>query len=307
MPGSNNAAMVILASRPLARSSRSDPRIVKAAVDRRLAELLPLAGPGDELAAAMRYALLTPGKRVRPILTILTAWEVGPEDLRALDAGCALEMIHAASLILDDMPAMDDANERRGQMATHVKYGEDVAMLCAISLLSHAFATVSAMPGVDSVTRCSLVAILARAVGVEGLAGGQYRDLRSTFRDDSRAVEEANRRKTGTLFMAAADCVTALLQIDGKTADVLRGCADKLGQAYQLFDDMLDGTRSPGNEHCEDHGKTTVLSLRGYDEARRTLTDHLDDALAGLRPDGALSVYIRSLFSSDHILAEAAR
>ena len=122
--------MVVLAPLAPDRCSRSDPRYLKAAVDRRLAD-----------AAARRHALGRTGCRAcatafsrpasasGPILTMLAAWELGADDLRALDAGCALEMVHAASLILDDLPAMDNARERRGQPATHVRFGEDVAML----------------------------------------------------------------------------------------------------------------------------------------------------------------------------------
>lgn len=296
--------MVVLASRPADRYSRTDLRVLKSAIDRRLGSLLPPVERRGDLGEAMRYSLLAPGKRIRPILTVLAGWEVGPRDLQALDAGCALEMVHAASLVLDDMPAMDDARERRGQPATHVKFGEDVAMLCAITLLSQSFATLAAMREIDAATRSSLVAILAQAVGVDGLAGGQYRDLRPVPTGGPALVEDANRKKTGALFVAAAEMAVALHRLDGDAAGPLRRCADELGQAYQLLDDLLDSGKAGEAGHCEDVGKVTLLTLLGQDETKRKLRGHVEGALDGLQPDGSLAGYVRSLFVGDHVRAE---
>ena len=260
---------------------------------------MPTAHTGD-LGAAMRYAVLAPGKRIRPTLTVLAAWEVGTQDLRSLDAGCALEMVHAASLVLDDMPSMDDASERRGQPATHVRFGEDVAMLCAITLLSHAFATLSTMHGVEPEKRCALVAILAQAVGTEGLAGGQYRDLRPSTRGGPMLVQDVNRKKTGALFVAAADMAAVLHQVDGEASEPIRRCTVELGHAYQIFDDLLDGAK-PNGDPSEDAGKVTLLSLLGQDGARTRLQTHIESALSGLRPEGALAGYIRSLFGVERV------
>ena len=262
---------------------------------------MPRAGHNGDLGAAMRYAVLAPGKRIRPTLTVLASWEVGPQDLRGLDAGCALEMVHAASLVLDDMPAMDDARERRGQPATHVKFGEDIAMLCAITLLSQAFATLSAMRDIDTATRCAMIGILAQAVGVEGLSGGQYRDLRPAAKTGPMLVEDANRRKTGALFVAAAEMAVALHRLDDEAAEPLRRCTVELGQAYQMLDDLID-SKCGADDRFEDSGKVTLLALLGQDEARRKLRRHVEGALSGLRPDGQLAKYIGSLFN--HARAE---
>jgi geranylgeranyl diphosphate synthase, type II len=108
-------------SQPPIRCSRSDSRVLRAAVERRLKALLPGDEPMNALTRAVRHALLAPGKRVRPLLTALATRELGGDELDALDAGCALEMVHAASLVLDDLPAMDDAVSRRGQPATHAR------------------------------------------------------------------------------------------------------------------------------------------------------------------------------------------
>jgi geranylgeranyl diphosphate synthase, type II len=290
----------LVAPRFADRCSRTDPRVLKGAVERRLNTLLPAETHASDLGSAMRYAVLAPGKRIRPILTVLAAWEVGAQDLRALDAGCALEMVHSASLVLDDMPAMDDTPERRGQPATHVKFGEDVAMLGAITLLSQAFATVGRMPEVDSATRCTLVSILARAVGLEGLAGGQFRDLRPSAHRGVAVIEDVNGKKTGALFLAAADMAVALCGVDDFKAAPLRRCAEELGQAYQLLDDLLDSAKRVEVDRLEDAGKVTLLSLVGQDEARRKLSMHVEAALDPLRADGGLARYIRSLFLGDH-------
>ena len=279
------------------RCSRTDPKFVKAAVDRRLRALLPGQGrqPND-LAAALSYSLLAPGKRIRPILTVLAAWELGEQDLTALDAGCALEMVHTASLILDDLPAMDDADTRRGQPATHVRFGEDVAMLAAITLLSMAYGTIGGMAHVPGDVRCHLIGILARAIGPDGLTGGQYADLRPRMIDDVHAAAEANKRKTGALFVAAAEIATALQGVSQAEANGLHRSIGELGQAYQLFDDLIDSADVDRNGRPQDAEKATIPSLVGLDAARSRLRGHVDGALDGLRPASPLAGYIRALF-----------
>jgi geranylgeranyl diphosphate synthase, type II len=279
------------------RDARSDPRVLKTAIDYRLAKLLPdVPGSGD-LGAALRYSLLAPGKRIRPLLTILAAWESGHDDLMALDAGCALEMVHAASLILDDLPAMDDAPERRGQASTHVRFGEDVAMLSAITLLNQAYATIAGMEGVDAATRCALIAILSRAVGLQGLAGGQYADLRPGERREATGISRTTHLKTGVLFVAAVDMAAAVHRIRADVALQLRTCATELGQAFQLLDDLIDSRAFAMPGRREDDGKATLLALLGQDAVHRRLRGHMDAALAGLQATGPLASFIRSIFA----------
>src|SRR4051812_48094366 len=193
------------AAAPPPRCSRRDPRVLRSVIDRRLAALVPLANHPSPLDQAVRYALLAPGKRVRPFLAILAAAELGADELDALDAGCALEMVHAASLILDDLPAMDDAPLRRGQPSTHVAFGQEVAILSSVVLQSRAYATAANAARIEPQTRCVLVTILARAVGRDGLAGGQYEDLSNGGDTPLARVMDANHLKTGMLFMAAVE------------------------------------------------------------------------------------------------------
>ena len=303
---SQHRAMVALAPLAQDRCSRSDPKYLKAAVDRRLRVLLPAARGSNDLLSALSYSLLAPGKRIRPILTVLAAWELGERDLTALDAGCALEMVHTASLILDDLPAMDDAATRRGQPATHIRFGEDVAMLAAITLLSLAYGTIGNMTHVSSEVRCTLVGILARAIGPDGLAGGQFVDLRPSLTGGLREAADANHRKTGALFVAAAEIAAAIHGAQHGEAEPLHRCVCELGQAYQIFDDLIDSVGFSHSGRPEDAGRATILSLIGADAARLRLRNHVEAALAGLRPSSPLAAYVRTLFGSVSLEPELA-
>jgi geranylgeranyl diphosphate synthase, type II len=285
------------------KCSRKDPKILRAVVDRRLAALSGPPTQGSELDRALRYVVLAPGKRIRPILTVYTGWELGQEDLRALDAGCALELVHAASLVLDDMPCMDDAMLRRGQPTAHVAFGEDVAMLASIALLSRAFGLLSTTPHILPATRARLVAILADAVGTDGLAGGQLNDLRSGRNGSVRDLADRNHLKTGVLFVAAVEMAAAISGVEDDRLVALRDFANELGQAFQLFDDLLDADASAqaiGKDINQDADKETFVSLLGRDEVARRLHGHLDAALAYLTRvsggTGPLTGFIRSLF-----------
>jgi geranylgeranyl diphosphate synthase type II len=160
---------------------------VRAAIETRLSELLPESGNERDLVAlAMRESTLAPGKRMRPVLLVLAAEGLAENNRdhdnqasrQAVDLGCAVEMIHAASLVLDDMPCMDNAALRRGQPTVHLKFGEDVAILTAIALLSRAFGVVATISDLAATTRTELVEVLANTVGMQGLVRGQFQDLR---------------------------------------------------------------------------------------------------------------------------------
>ncbi len=272
-------------------------RVLRAAIDRRLNALFPRVAGDTTLEQAIRYAVLSPGKRIRPALAVLASWELGRDDLRALDPGCALEMVHAASLILDDLPCMDDAPLRRGEPATHRAFGEDVAMLAAITLLSRAFSTAASAPGLTAEQRTKLVSILSRAIGSEGLAGGQYRDLRAggTF-SAMDSVSDANHRKTGALFVAAVEMAGVVAEASDARMAELRGFATDLGQAFQILDDLDDG--EGGTDGLgEDGDKVTILSFMGRQSARDHLNRHLTQARAALRPEGELAMFLGAIFA----------
>jgi len=282
---------------PPARCSRRDPRVLRAVIDRRLESLLPPLRESSPLDEAMRYALLAPGKRIRPFLTVLAAAELGANELDALDAGCALEMVHAASLILDDLPSMDDAPWRRGQPSTHVVFGEDGAILAAVSLLARAYATVGTAARLDANTRCELVGILARSVGTAGLAGGQYQDLRPGLGAPLDRITGANHLKTGMLFVAAVEMAGAIAGADARHLDRMLVFATHLGQGFQLLDDLTDAQGYDSAGSGEDAGKLTLLSVLGQDEVRHRLDRHLAQALDEVSPDGTLAQFVRGVFN----------
>ncbi len=278
----------------------------RAAVDRRLAELTPdRTERPRRLAEAARYALLSPGKRFRPMLTLLATREFGGEPGVALDAACAFEMVHAASLILDDLPCMDDANLRRGRNTTHREFDEASAILASVGLLNRAFGVLADDGGLAPALRIELTRRLSDAVGFQGLVAGQAMDLEDRSRDRSPAdLELLNHRKTGVLMVAAAE---AGALIAGASDDAVRGVGEfarHLGLAFQINDDVLDvqGGADVGKDLGKDAGMATVVSVLGLDGARRALEGHLESAEAALSKAGGggglLAPYVLALFEA---------
>ena len=270
-------------------------------VDARLDELLPKVG-GDAVSLAMRDCLLAGGKRVRPSLLVLAARGLGHESPALLDLGCAVEMIHSASLILDDLPCMDDASLRRGRPTTHRQYGEDVAMLSMVALLSRAFGLVSSAPGIAPDIRAEMVTQLSRAVGDQGLVRGQYQDLHAAEHlRDVDDVTTTNTLKTGALFQATLALAGLAANASATVASHLQYFALALGQAYQLYDDLTDGLAVNGKDIDQDRGKATLVALLGEREVRRRLAGHLDEAdlhlVAIFGADSPLSRFMHALFS----------
>lgn len=250
------------------------------AIETRLAQLLAPANAGsDPLTAAMRAGSLGAGKRMRPLLLLCVAHDLGCTAPALVDIACAVEMVHAASLMLDDMPCMDDAALRRGQPAIHVQYGEDVAVLASVALLSRAFCVLADAPAIPATIRTRLVASLACTVGTQGLVRGQFEDLHGGSRSASD-IAATNELKTGVLLGAAVDMAAIVANADADTARSLRAFAYAAGQAFQLRDDFLDGADSAltGKDSGKDAGKATLVAALGRDEARRRLLGHLDEA-----------------------------
>jgi len=273
-------------------------------VDRRLAELIP--SPEEEpgrLGEAAHYALLAPGKRFRPMLTLLTAEAFGAPIARALDVACSMEMVHAASLVLDDLPSMDDARLRRGRPTTHRVYGEADAILASVGLLTRAFGVIGAADCLPAEHRSELVMSLAEAVGFHGLVAGQALDLAERNRPRTVAELDAlNHRKTGVLMMAAAEAGALIGGADPAARRELGEFARRIGLAFQIRDDLIDvdGGDHVGKDVGKDAGMTTVVSALGPRAAVAAIETHLaaaDAALAKAGCDGRLGVFARSLFS----------
>ena len=235
----------------------------------------------DLLNAAMRAAALGAGKRMRPLLVMLVARDLGCTSPALVDVACAVELVHAASLILDDMPCMDNALLRRGRPTVHVQFGEDVTILAAIALLSRAFGILAAAQDVPPAVRARLVARLAETVGTQGLVQGQYLDLRGN-RGTENDIAVTNELKTGVLLGVAVDMAAIVAQAEDTVAASLRAFALAAGHAFQLRDDFLDvaGNDSAvtGKDTGKDAHKATLINAVGQDEARRRLALHLHDA-----------------------------
>jgi geranylgeranyl diphosphate synthase type II len=250
----------------------SYPEDLRAAVDAALAELsFSHAGPTEGLDEAMRYSLLAGGKRVRPVLALATARALGGEPECLLPAACAIELIHTYSLIHDDLPAMDDDELRRGQPTSHVKYGEDVAILAGDGLFAEAMRLFCTQPGEPALVLAAL-GELAGATGVDGMVGGQYVDIigRESGAEGLRALHAL---KTGRLIAASVGVVLILEGLGEPETIPYRRFADELGVLFQIVDDILDVTESDerlGKPHGSDerHGKLTYVSLFGLERAR---------------------------------------
>jgi geranylgeranyl diphosphate synthase, type II len=287
----------------------------KAAVDERLAVLLA-AHPDDppRLRQAMRHAALSPGKRFRPVLTLLAARQCGVTDWRALDAACAIEMVHAASLILDDLPCMDDAALRRGQPTTHRVFGEDIAILAAVGLLNEAYAVIAASEGLEPASKAGLCRILAATVGAAGLLGGQEFDLRDRrSATDSATIARFNHAKTGVLMVGAVDFGAVIAGADAETRRGFAAFARHIGEAFQMADDIIDATGATaeaGKDVGKDFGReATVITLFGARGAREAVHAHLERGCAELAATryGAdpLAQFARASFA-EQLLAQTA-
>lgn len=242
------------------------------------------------LHEAMRYAALSGGKRVRPLL-VHAAGEVSGADPAACDAAaCAVEMIHAYSLVHDDMPCMDDDDLRRGRPTVHKAYDEATALLVGDALQTQAFIVLTGAEAVAPAARLKLVAELALASGSTGMAGGQAIDLQNVGRAMTRdALEAMHRMKTGALLRASVRMGALCGEIDAQGLAALDRYAAAVGLAFQVVDDILDvtaDTATLGKTAGKDaaHDKPTYVSLMGLEAARElagALRADAHQALAG--------------------------
>jgi geranylgeranyl diphosphate synthase, type II len=264
----------------------SYPENLRAQVDAELDRLRFSAQPPTTgLEEAMRYSLLAGGKRVRPVLALATARALGAEPARYLKVAAAIELIHTYSLIHDDLPAMDDDELRRGLPTSHVKFGEDVAILAGDGLFAEAIRLLCAQPGEPSRVLAAL-AELAAATGVDGMVGGQYVDVAGEARDAER-LRALHGLKTGRLIAAAVGVVLTLEGVAEPETIPYRRFAGELGVLFQIVDDILDVTGSDeqlGKPHGSDerHGKLTYVSLFGLERARELAAESHTEATAAL-------------------------
>jgi geranylgeranyl diphosphate synthase type II len=268
----------------------SYPDDLRGLVDDALAQLhFSAAAPTAGLEEAMRYSLLAGGKRVRPVLALATARALGAEPERFLPVASAIELIHTYSLIHDDLPAMDDDELRRGLPTSHVKFGEDVAILAGDGLFAEAVRLFCEQPGEPAKVLAALRE-LAGAIGVDGMVGGQYVDVIGASAD-AEELRDLHALKTGRLIAASVNVVLLLEGTAEPETMPYRRFAEELGVLFQIVDDILDVTESDeqlGKPHGSDerHGKTTYVSLFGLDRARELAAESHAKATAALAGAG---------------------
>ena len=261
---------------------------VEAALSRWVIDDAP-AGLGD----AMRYAVLDGGKRLRPLLVLAANEAVGGNDEAALRAACAVELIHAYSLVHDDMPCMDNDVLRRGKPTVHVKFGQAQALLAGDALQALAFELLApAGDAVPAPIQATLCRMLAQAAGHAGMAGGQAIDLASIgIALDEDQLREMHRRKTGALLQGSVMMGAACGQTTLSVRSALQVYGSAVGLAFQVVDDILDVTadsvtlgKTAGKD--ADQNKPTYVSVLGLERSRAYARELLEEALAALAATG---------------------
>jgi geranylgeranyl diphosphate synthase type II len=246
------------------------------------------------LEEAMRYSLLAGGKRIRPVLALATARSIGLEPESVLPAAAAIELIHTYSLIHDDLPAMDDDELRRGMPTSHVKFGENVAILAGDGLFAEAMRLYCDHQQGEPERVVAGLGELVTATGISGMVGGQYVDV-TTFdlkgggaaNADPEALREMHALKTGRLIAASVGVVLQLGNLNEAAKITYRRFAEELGVLFQIVDDILDVTGSDeelGKPSGSDerHGKLTYVSAFGLERARELASESHRNARAAL-------------------------
>lgn len=261
-------------------------------VDDRLAGLLP----GDstrpkELAEAMRYACLAPGKRMRPALCLASCEAVGGHADLALNAACALELVHCFSLIHDDLPALDNDDLRRGRPTCHKAFGEAIAILAGDALFALAFEAVAA-PKIglvpSHVHRIDCLRILTRAVGMSGLVAGEAADIVAEGGPvDIELLQFIHTHKTGALISASCEIGAVIGAGSPAAVQQLAGFGRLVGLAFQIADDILNETSTAGQlgksaGSDREHRKATYPSLVGIEESRKEALRLAEEAVTFL-------------------------
>jgi len=261
------------------------------AVESALLAWVPQEAPAG-LGQAMRYGVLDGGKRLRPLLVLASNQAVAGLREAALRAACAVELIHAYSLIHDDMPCMDNDILRRGKPTVHVQFGEAQAMLAGDAMQALAFEVLTPDCGVPPALQARLCSLLARSAGYAGMAGGQAIDLASIGMPlDERSLRNMHQRKTGALLRSSVLMGAACGNPTPRAWTALEAYGEALGLAFQIVDDILDTTQASATlgktagKDFDDNNPTSVTVL-GLEAARRRADDLRDQAQAALARSG---------------------
>lgn len=260
-------------------------------IEQELNRLVPVRhGPYQHLFESARYALLGGGKRLRPILTLTTTRMLEGDPQLALIPACTLELIHAYSMIHDDLPCMDNDDYRRGKLTVHRKYSEGHAVLTGDFLLTYAFEVLATHPHLSPDKKSQLIATLAHRSGSEGMIGGQVMDLAYEGKKvplDTLRLLHCN--KTAALITAAIEFGGIISNATTSQMDCLRQFGEAIGLAFQVIDDILDVTSSQtkhGKAIASDirNEKSTYVSLLGIDHAQAYALNFYNQAIKALKP-----------------------
>lgn len=233
------------------------------------------------LQESVNYTLYSGGKRVRPLFCFIVGELFGVPKERLITTACALEMIHTSSLIMDDLPHMDDGKVRRGKPANHMVFGQDVSALASIGLLTRAYEIVLNDPELPDEKKTRVVSRLAHTVGINGLVGGQFVDLKfSNENVDAASLEYIHTHKTASLFITSGVTAAIIGSANDNEISALEVYAKNLGFAFQILDDLLD---MEGN--AEDVGKSLqkdkggFVTLYGVEKSKQLVQEYTDKAL----------------------------
>ena len=255
-----------------------------------------------DLYEAMRYSLLSGGKRLRPVMTLEFSRLCGLDWHKAVPVGCALELVHTYSLIHDDLPCMDDDDLRRGKPTNHKVYGETLAVLAGDALQPEAYRLILTAPGLTDTQRADCALILAKASGADGMVAGQVLDTLHNCRTEPE-VAEVHHLKTGAMIAGACMLGTAAAGSDEAVRKAAEEYGYQLGLAFQIRDDMLDviGNAAEFGKPIgsdKEEGKVTYVDLLGLDACGKLvheLTEKAVAAVSGLDRDGFLTALAESL------------
>lgn len=257
-------------------------------IEKTCSELIPLTDKAyNEIFIAARYSLLAGGKRLRPLLAILTAQMLGIPPDQSVASSCALEMIHTYSLIHDDLPCMDDDDFRRGKPSLHKAFPEGIAVLAGDYLLTYAFEVLVNAKHLNADQKLELISVLAKSSGGDGMIAGQVMDIMAAEVDLTR-LKQTHLNKTGMLIAASMEFGAIIGKATIEQQNLLRQFGLDIGLAFQIVDDILDVTQSQekhGRNVPSDliNGKTTYVSLIGLKESKSLAKSLTDKALINLK------------------------
>ena len=283
-------------------SKREDLRRL---VNKSLLERIPSESDvGEDLLEAMRYAVMGGGKRIRPIFTLAACESAGASISSAVDAACAIEMIHAYSLIHDDLPAMDDDDTRHGQASTHVAFGEAQAILAGDALQSLAFQLISESDQLTDPVKVLIVRLLSSAIGYSGMAGGQSMDIKTEqLKISDSDLKLLHQAKTGALIKASIEIgalASERVKPSSKEFNVLSTFGSRVGLAFQIVDDLIDVTSTskelgkPANSDRKNQ-KLTFVDVLGLENSKKLSNEIIEEAIALINTTNLNGELLKSL------------